>query len=135
MKSRCETADTRPMNLVGNLKGPESREHGRVRCHLTESTLGTVLDLSCSGIRVELRSRPRMHPGDTGDIAIYAPSTTFAVRVRVMWSRRIGWKRHQVGLRFEELTEEVRNEILAVCRESVSFGLMSPDGEPKRWSA
>lgn len=88
----------RPANL---------RRHGRLLCQQVRCSLGAVLDISFSGMRVRSGSRPPTK-GDTITIQLESMDACALIPATVVWSRRTGIFRHDMGLEFGDLSSEVR---------------------------
>ncbi len=92
---------------VSRLAGP--REGRRVPGRLTQeqlgSSLGPVLDLSTGGMRV-LATRPPPAE-ETLVVRLLSGTVCLDLACRVAWSRRLGFRRHEVGLTFCDLDGDV----------------------------
>jgi len=66
------------------------------------STLGEVLDLSSSGMRVRVKSKPTLEPGQEETFSVAAHGKSIWVHGRVVWRRRVGlWPpTHEFGVQF-----------------------------------
>jgi hypothetical protein len=86
------------------LKGREDcrRSSGRQRLEALRCNLGPVLDLSAGGMRV-LSKRSR-----SGELLVTLRSfgRKVTVAAKVAWSRRIGFRRHLVGLSFTNVNPD-----------------------------
>jgi hypothetical protein len=103
-----------------NRKGPavkNNRRHGRVRCQDVECTLGSVMNISASGllVRTGLRS-PRVESVVVLKVRTFDGG--FDVQTRVEWSKMDGLLHHQVGLEFIDLTPEGRRVLLLAVHAS-----------------
>jgi hypothetical protein len=103
-----------------NRKGPavkNNRRHGRVRCEDVECTLGSVMNISASGllVRTGLRS-PRV--GSVVVLKVRTFDGGFDVQTRVEWSKMDGLLHHRVGLEFIDLTPEGRRVLLLAVHAS-----------------
>jgi hypothetical protein len=78
------------------------RVPGRLPQELLMCGLGPVLDLSAGGMRV-LSTRP--HAG-AFDVRIQGADVSLTVRVKVAWARRLGFRRHELGLSFVDVDED-----------------------------
>ncbi len=107
----------RLINRSMNADKPDGRSRGRMRCNNVETTLGPVLDFSATGIRI-LSKREVKHEVEGEPIEIGLLSAFEMVRVKVMvrWSRKLGWRRHEVGLEFVEVSDEVRTVLSEIAR-------------------
>lgn len=94
----------------------DDRRHGRLACELLTSTLGEVLDISASGMRVRQSGRVHVVKGDEICITIQFGSSKIPVKVRVAWTRRSGFWSHQIGVEFIDLTDESRKVITQLSR-------------------
>lgn len=110
-------------------EGKEQRRHGRVRTAAVVCTLGEVLDISASGIRIRCAGRPAIRAGQVVSMTIAGPEGPFSVAVRLIWIRKVGVFRHEVGACFEKLTETARSQLLALVRSAVTVLPVGPDHE------
>lgn len=92
-----------------------NRRHGRVACELLTCTVGEVLDLSASGMKVLIRGRMRTEPGAVHELSLKVLGCRLPVRARVTWSRRVGFLRHQVGFEFIDLNEQVERSLRTIA--------------------
>lgn len=96
----------------------QRRRHGRVRVGDVATTLGTLSDLSASGMCVLCGAVPPAM-GKLMHVAIRGVDRAFMVPARVVRVRRRGLMSHEVGLEFTELTGEIREELLQIARQAV----------------
>ncbi|MHC5112791.1 MAG: PilZ domain-containing protein [Planctomycetota bacterium] len=82
--------------------GANNRRHGRVAPGTARCNLGKILDLSASGMR--LRTRKSL----TGEHIVQIKGNENMIRVlgRVVWSKKLGFRAYEIGLRFVDLPEE-----------------------------
>ena len=81
--------------------GQDRRTRGRVRQQGVMSNAGVVIDLSGGGVRVL-----STHPLEGKlQLTISCESDTVTVNAEVVWSKRVGFRRHVAGLRFIDLDE------------------------------
>ncbi len=66
------------------------------------SNLGPVLDLSAGGVRI-LSTKPP-NRGQL-DVQLSGLDSSVKVRAKVAWCRRLGFRRHEIGLTFVELDD------------------------------
>ena len=86
---------------------------GRVAQELLVSDLGPVLDLSPGGMRV-LATRP--HVGKL-DVRIRAGDVSLTLRSNVAWSRRLGFRRHELGLAFIDVDENAAGILATIAAD------------------
>ena len=91
------------------------RRHGRVRCNDVECTLGSVSNISASGllVRTGLRS-PKV--GSIVALQVRTLDGGFDVQAQVSWSKMDGLLNRQVGLEFIDLPPEGRRVLQSVVR-------------------
>lgn len=98
-------------------KLPNARRHGRVRCHMVESSLGAVLDISASGLRVG-SGMLRYKPESLVTLEVHTHDGRFDVLARVSWSKSTGFLSSEMGLEFIDLPKEARRILLATVHSS-----------------
>jgi PilZ domain len=81
-----------------------------------ESSLGSIADISASGVRILTRSAATVPVGRTIAVVLETPRGTVEVEARVVWWKQAGWFRHEVGLEFESLTAEARGAIADLAK-------------------
>jgi len=72
------------------------RLHGRLAQEAVRSNLGVILDLSMGGMRITTSKVPE----GTVSVELEDDEETITMQAEVAWSRRVGFCRHEVGLRF-----------------------------------
>ena len=87
--------------------GKQRRRHGRLEQEAVTCDLGTVLDLSASGMRIGSRRVPK------GDFVVCIRGYDIAVVVtgRLAWQKKVGLFRHELGVEFIDLTEEMSRQL------------------------
>lgn len=94
--------------------GAERRRSGRVRITTgVQCNLGEVLDISGTGLR--LLARKAMC--GVADITLLAPGIGVRLPSEIMWSKRLGFRKHLLGVRFLEVdagTADVLRQIAAM---------------------
>lgn len=97
--------------------GANARRHGRLRVTNATSTMGKVIDISASGMRVRSRTRPP-EPGTQVRITIAGPSCSTESEARVVWVKKLGWLHYEMGLEFLSPVPEVRACLLEIARSA-----------------
>lgn len=92
------------------------RRQGRVRTADVPCSLGEVLDISASGMRVGGRGRPPLAKGQTTTITMLTPAGVLAVDVGVAWARKTSWRHFELGLAFVNITPDVLEGVRSVLR-------------------
>ncbi|MCP3905491.1 MAG: PAS domain-containing protein [Planctomycetes bacterium] len=90
-------ASVRLVELNPNWEG--RRTHGRLTQESVTSSVGKVLDLSLGGMRVQC-TRP---PEGVIELKLADDDEEISLRARVMWTKRVGFGKHQAGLMFIDL--------------------------------
>ncbi len=78
------------------------RRHGRVRCQGIMCSFGEIMDLSASGMRVETAIRPP-NANQVIHVTVQTHEGPLAVAASVVWSRKTGFFKREIGLRFVDL--------------------------------
>lgn len=99
-----------------NADRADGRSRGRMRCNNVISSLGPVLDFSATGVRVLSRRPLKQHPGGTVSVRIESAFEPITLPVIVRWSRRLGFRRHEIGLEFAEVNERTRAVLSEIAR-------------------
>lgn len=94
--------------------GDDRRTSGRLPQESLECNLGPVLDLSTGGMRV-LCKRP--HEG-TLEVCLQASQYSMNLSGQVAWSKRLGFRRHEIGIQFVDLDEDTTH---VLSRISASY--------------
>ena len=94
-----------------------SREGRRIPGRLPQeqlvSSLGPVLDLSAGGMRV-LTTRPLL---GMRDIGLRGGDFSVKLSTKVAWSRRLGFRRHEIGLTFLDVDEELASMLSRISSD------------------
>ncbi len=104
---------------------PESRavdlrRHGRLRAELVKcDRLGDVVDLSLSGMRVTMKGRCGIEPGQILATTLRFGELQQPVRAQVKWLKKTGFRSHQMGLEFQEMDDASVEGIRAISRASM----------------
>lgn len=95
-------------------KGDNRRRHGRIRCDGVSCSIGEVLDLSPTGLRVS-GSGFGINVGGLVQFTLNGPDGPVDVRGRVAWLRRkLFW--FEAGLTFVDLSPATRRSISEIAR-------------------
>jgi hypothetical protein len=102
------------------------RQHGRVRCASIHTSLGEVLDLSASGARIRRRRKLRNDAGSMVNLEIQGLDGSIRVLARVVWVRKLGLFRYEVGVIFEDINPQVRRALTAIARRAPANAVIGP---------
>ncbi len=88
----------------------ERRAHGRLPQELLQSSVGPVLDLSMGGMRVHCSKPPK------GSVAVELLDVEGPVTIQaeVMWVRKLGFRKYEVGLGFPHVPSDVAKQLTRV---------------------
>lgn len=100
-----EFVDIRGMSKP-NETGANARKFGRVHIQDVTCSLGEVLDLSASGMRIRTPSKPELPCHQQAEISLVCIDGEVIVRIESIWERRTGWRKHEMGVRFLDLTPQ-----------------------------
>jgi hypothetical protein len=108
------------LSRADDLSHPDcKRRHGRVIVHDTESSLGCVVDLSKSGMRV--RSKKAWKPSAKPmRVRVTLGEDSVAVVCRVAWCKRLSLWKHEVGIEFGDLSHEEITTITRMARTAAA---------------
>jgi hypothetical protein len=82
-------------------------------------SLGQVLDLSASGMRVHVQGKPPCGVGQRVTVMLEGDGRSFPVVLRPVWIRSSGWRACEMGCCFEDVDEDTRVRLVALMRASV----------------
>jgi len=94
-------------------RGQNARRHGRIQTRDITCSLGKVLDISASGMRLVHRSLSGLNNGDEGACTVGSVHGSFSVYYRIAWARRISLSKWEMGVEFIEPTPKA-SEVLAL---------------------
>ena len=96
---RAGAAKLRPLS--------DRRRFGRFGAERLGCDLGRVMDLSGGGMRV--RCSRRLSGGV--DVKLWTVKRQATVQAKIVWARRIGFRKYELGLEFRDLTPETRQDL------------------------
>jgi len=82
----------------------DRREEIRVAQNELESSLGQVLDISVSGMRVICRHIPK---NEQFDFQLNTSVDPITVTGKIVWQQRLGFRKHEIGLSFINASKEL----------------------------
>ncbi|MBX3388664.1 MAG: DnaJ domain-containing protein [Phycisphaeraceae bacterium] len=103
-----------------------SRSGKRYDTRLTDSVLGSVVDLSIDGARVVTRSEPSVRAGHVFEIAIACDGARVFVLSRVAWTRKIDKDLWNIGLHFFDADSRTRTDLERLLDRCASGREMLP---------
>lgn len=106
------------------------RKHGRVRTQDIATSLGPVLDISASGMRVRCTTPVKLSEGQELAVTLAAPGGPLLVRVCIMWIKKRMLGAREAGVRFLDVTPSLRAALTELGRSAVYNGRV---GEADEW--
>ena len=85
----------------------DQRIHARMNLEHISCSVGQILDLSLGGMRVKCTSVPE----PLVDFSIEHGDEKIDLRAEVVWNKRVGFRKHEVGLRFLNVSREVNDRL------------------------
>ena len=92
------------------LTNHDRRLYPRLRQALLETNFGPVLDLSLSGVRIRCAKPPI---GEV-DLELVGSGEWVPLRAEVVWVNKIGFRKHEAGLRFLDVTPETAQQLTRI---------------------
>jgi hypothetical protein len=92
-------------------EGINRRRHGRVLVKGFRSSLGDIMDISRSGVRVRATAPLPLKQGQQIAVILETPLGTAEVVACVVWQKKAGWLKYECGLEFVDITPEARAAI------------------------
>src|SRR5687767_1398774 len=83
--------------------GNNARQKGRIKVAQVSCSLGDVLDVSATGMRIMCKGAPPRE-SSVVPVRIFGLLNPVDAQGRIVWARRVGWRRHEVGVVFENLS-------------------------------
>ncbi len=105
--------------------GHPKRRHGRIRCQDVECNLGTILDVSASGMRV--RSRKSLAVDKSCAIRLSTSDVCVEIQAVVRWCARAGIFAHEAGLEFVTVHDDARRILSELARTAASNDTIARD--------
>ena len=103
------------------------------------SNAGEVVDLSSTGMRIMCKGKPTLKIGMPQTFKIESPEGTLKVSGRVVWGRRAGFRKHEMGIEFVNVAAKTQAALAALAEfgflsaamKAPGFGTSSAKRKPK----
>ncbi len=89
------------------LQRGERRRRDRGKANVLHCNRGTVVDFSTSGMRLHC---PGLYTG-TIDVELWVGERRATLRAEVVWSKRLGLRKYEVGFAFRNLTPQLHRTL------------------------
>jgi len=98
----------------------ERRRHGRLKTEGTQSSLGQVVDISASGMKVVRKGALPVAEGESFRIDLEVEKEILSLDVTVRRVRKLGRRKFELGLEFVNLEDETRSKLCRLARIAAS---------------
>jgi hypothetical protein len=95
------------------------RLRGRVRLRGQSCSLGDILDVSATGLRIRLAADVKLRVGDQVQTTLTTPFLCTKVIVRVVWVRRAGLFGRDMGVTVVNPTDETARVLADLARSAL----------------
>jgi len=102
-----------------------ARRSGRVRCQWTHCSLGAVQDISATGMRVISRRKLAADKGARIAAIVEGLDGEFDISGRIVWKKKLGWFKWEMGIEFDEVTPEARKGLALLARSALTNDAMA----------
>ena len=109
----------RPSREPDEAKAANRRGSGRLVTEFLETPFGKVVDLSCSGLRVEGKGRLKLKVGDELFVLLRSIDDEVRVKAEVAWCRQNSMFRFAVGFHFLDLDPNTIQHLTHIAQNSV----------------
>jgi len=100
------------------------RRHGRLACDGLWCSLGRVCDFSASGICVRVNSALGLKMDQTFNVTLRCAGSEITLPARVRRVRKVRLFRQEVGLEFENLSDQQRSALLRLAQIAVKMRVL-----------
>ena len=136
--SREDDSDVMDWASLGRDKSNDPKNRrvaGRVALQHVDCSLGAVLDLSSSGMKLQCKTKPPIEVGTPFSMVLIGLDGPVPVTCKAMWIRKSGWRAFEAGVMFLEMTPELRAAVADLARSVCMNETIMPDIERLRKSA
>lgn len=98
-------------STLQDVQANEARRATRHPCKRITTSHGRPLNLSSVGIRIRHKGRPRIDIDDTLELTIKTDDDSVQISGRVVWIMKIGFRRHDMGLEFVDVSGDVQRQL------------------------
>jgi len=113
----AQSSDTTSPDHEPDKASTNRRRHGRIMLQDIRSSLGPVVDLSASGMRVRTRCNlPK--PGQKFFVTLHALESSITIQCTLQWVRRGGLFNHEAGIEFQLVPPDVRRALCDLARSA-----------------
>ncbi len=103
----------------------EKRRCGRIRVELIKSNLGEIVDMSGQGLRIRRKSMFKPKLGST-TVVLKTLDGVSTIPARIVRVESIGSRLWELGIKFENLSEDLRTTLTNIARVSCAGRSIDP---------
>lgn len=111
----------------------EKRKGGRIRCSTLDSSLGPVLDLSPTGLRLLSKSQPKQQVGDQLDLTLKADGEELDVKARCVWIRVNDDRKFEMGFEFVGADGALKKRLIDMAATGQACEGLTRGWSPMQW--
>jgi DnaJ domain/PilZ domain len=119
-------------NLGGASGWKRPRGNERFSAHDMLCALGTVMDLSRSGMRVRSDQKPPLEVGEVMPLTVGPDGQKIKVSGRVVWKKRRGWGSFEMGIKFVDLRPGMAEVLECLAQHGCVFSGSAGTGSKAR---
>lgn len=102
----------------------DRRNRSRVACEGLSCTLGRVLGLSATGMRVQARGRCRIQVDGRVTLTLRDSENQLRLSARIAWVKKTGLFQYEAGMEFVDLTFDQRRDLALMAQMAMPKLLM-----------
>ena len=108
--------DTPNCRVTVNLESVESNARGRGRINVQglETSVGHVMDISASGMKVRCGAENWLSPGKLLDVDLISEAGEMTVKAEVIRTKVIGLSQYEVGFKFLDVPESDTSKLWGI---------------------
>ncbi len=120
-------ASRNPSLVLTAPRDSDRRRHGRIQTEAVTCSMGDVVDMSASGVKVRRKGRRAVQLGDSFTITLKYGQFALPVDVRVVRLQKIGFRRYIFGLEFLEVNEHIRAKLAQLACVAATQRILLPE--------
>lgn len=117
--TRTEIHSSRSISTTKGIESPsakvparkERRQRNRVMCEGLSCTIGKVIGLSGTGMRIRSRGWCRIRQDDRISLTLRSSELTLKLNARIAWVKKIGVFQYEAGMAFVDLNPEQTSQL------------------------
>lgn len=102
----------------------DRRQRSRVACEGLSCTLGRVLGLSCTGMRISARGWCRIRQEDRVSLTLRDSENQLKLTARIAWVRKAGLFQYEAGMEFVDMSFDQKRDLAMMAQMAMPKLLM-----------